>query len=192
MAEVERGIARHGLGPIKLTILIGACALLLAPLVAMQFTREVMWTASDFIVFGAMLFGALGLYELAARNARGTAYRWAAGIAVGAGFFLVWINFAVGVIGSEDNPANLMFAGVLAIALLGALGARLRPAGMAYASFGTAFAQLLTGIIALAGDLGAEGAGWPGDVIALTAIFTCLWLASAFLFRSAAHAEMAA
>ena len=192
MVDVERGIARHGPGPIKLTIWMGACALLLVPLVAMQFTREVMWTASDFIVFGAMLFGALGLYELAARNARGTAYRWAAGIAVAAGFSLVWINLAVGVIGSEDNPANLMFVGVLAVALLGALGARLRPAGMASALFATAFAQLIVGIVALTGNLGADGIGWPRDVIGLTAIFTCLWLASALLFRRAAHAEMAA
>jgi hypothetical protein len=38
--------------------------------------------------------------------------------------FLVWMNLAVGIIGSEDNPANLMFGGVLALGILGAFIAR--------------------------------------------------------------------
>ena len=37
-----------------------AAALLLAPLVAMQFTDEVNWTLSDFLAFGLMLTVALG------------------------------------------------------------------------------------------------------------------------------------
>lgn len=191
MAEIRGQAARRGPGPIKIALWMGACALLLAPSVAMQFTREVMWTPSDFIVFGIMLFGALGLYELVARNGVG-AYRWATGIAMTAAFFLVWINLAVGIIGSEGNPANLMFAGVLAVGLLGACIARFRPAGMAYALFATALAQMGAGIVALAGGLGADGSGWPRDVIGLTAIFTILWLASATLFRRAARHETAA
>ena len=192
MARLETEIARYGPGPIRRMVWTGACALLLAPLAAMQFTSQVVWTAGDFLVFGAMLLGALGLYELAVRKAGSAAYRWAAGVAVAAGFFLVWVNLAVGVIGSEDNPANLMFAGVLAVALLGALGARLRPAAMANVLFATALAQLAVGIVALTGDLGADGIGWPRDVIGLTAIFTGLWFAAALLFRRAARERMAA
>jgi predicted Na+-dependent transporter len=44
-----------------------AAFLLLLPLIAMQFTNEVNWDETDFVVFGAMLFGACGVYELAAR-----------------------------------------------------------------------------------------------------------------------------
>ena len=59
----------------------GAAALLALPLVAMRFTREVAWTASDFAVMGAMLFAACGAWELATRASGSLAYRAGAGIA---------------------------------------------------------------------------------------------------------------
>ena len=65
------------------------------------------------------------------RGRRDLAYRFAVGMALAAAFLLVWMNLAVGVIGSEDNPANLMYFGVLAIGFLGAIIAELRPQGMA-------------------------------------------------------------
>jgi hypothetical protein len=40
------------------------------------------------------------------------------GLAVGTALFLVWSNLAVGLIGSENNPANMMYLGVLAVFLL--------------------------------------------------------------------------
>ena len=87
----------------------GAIALLLAPAVAMQFSAEVNWTPADFIVFGTMLAIAGGTVEIAARASRDQAYLIATVIAVGAGFLMVWANLAVGIIGSENNPANLIF-----------------------------------------------------------------------------------
>jgi hypothetical protein len=147
----------------------------------MRFTQEVVWTGSDFVTFGAMLFVACGTYELATRRTGNTAYRAAVGIAVAAGFLLVWINLAVGILGSEANPANLMFGGVLAVGIAGAFVARFRPQGMARALEGTAVAQGLVGLIALA-------AGW-GNALALTAFFAAVWLSSAQLFRRAARAQ---
>ena len=41
--------------------------LLLVPLVAMQFTREVRWGLADFIVAGALLFGA-GLFSFVSQS----------------------------------------------------------------------------------------------------------------------------
>ena len=35
-----------------------------------------------------------------------------------AAFLLIWINLAVGIIGSEDNPANLMYGAVLLLGLV--------------------------------------------------------------------------
>ncbi len=49
------------------------------------------------------------------------AYRFAVGVALAAAFLLVWMNLAVGLIGSEDNPANLMYFGVLAVGFIGAI-----------------------------------------------------------------------
>jgi hypothetical protein len=163
----------------------GAAFLLLLPLVAMQFTNEVNWDETDFIVFGAMLTVACGTYELAARLTGNRAYRAGVGVAVAAAFILVWMNLAVGIIGSEDNPANLMYAGVLAIGVIGAAITRFRPQGMARALVATALAQILVGVVALIGGLGSTGANWPRVIVVLTLFFSALWLLSAWLFRRA-------
>jgi hypothetical protein len=167
-----------------------AALLLLLPLVAMQFTDEMVWDETDFIVMGAMLFGACGAYELAARMTGNIAYRAAVGVAVVAAFILIWMNLAVGIIGSEDNPANLMYGGVLAVGILGALIARFQPDGMARALAATALAQALVGAIALIGGLGSTGANWPQVIVVLTGFFAALWLVSAWLFRKAAREQL--
>src|SRR5918998_5011915 len=71
------------------------------------------------------------------------AYRSVVGVALAAAFILVWINLAVGVIGTEDDLANLMYVGVLAVGIIGAIISRFRPHGMARALFATAIAQAL-------------------------------------------------
>ena len=143
--------------------LVTACILLL-PLVAMQFTDEVVWDLADFVVAGVLLFGAGLTYELVARRARkagNTAYRAAVGVAVATALILVWMNLAVGIIGNEENPANLMYGGVLAVGIIGALIARFQPQGMARALFATALAQMLVAVIALITGWGSTGPIWP-------------------------------
>ena len=164
-----------------------AAFLLLLPLIAMQFTNEVNWDETDFVVFGAMLFGTCGVYELAARMTPNFTYRAAVGVAVMAAFILIWMNLAVGIIGSEDNPANLMYGGVLALAITGAFIVRFRPSGMARVLVATAFAQVLVGIIALVAELGSTGENWPRVIVVLISFFAALWLVSAWLFRRAAR-----
>ena len=166
-----------------------AAFLLLLPLIAMQFTNEMNWDETDFVVFGAMLFGACGVYELAARMTPNFAYRAAVGVAVVAAFILIWMNLAVGIIGSEDNPANLMYGGVLAVAITGAFLVRFRPHGMARVLVATAFAQALVGLIALVAGLGSTGENWPRVIVVLTSFFAALWLVSAWLFRRAAQEQ---
>ena len=75
----------------------GAAVLLLAPAVAMRFTREVAWGPADFAIFAAMLVAACGAYELAVKVTGRPAYRVAAGVAIAAGFLLMWAQLAVGV-----------------------------------------------------------------------------------------------
>jgi hypothetical protein len=153
-----------------------AALLLLLPLVAMQFTDEMAWDLADFALLGVMLVVACGTFELAARMTGNNAYRAAVGVALAAAFILVWMNLAVGIIGTEENPANLMYGGVLAVGIIGAVIARFRPHGMARALVATALAQALVAVI-------APGAGL--DTFVLTGLFVGLWLLSAWLFRKA-------
>ena len=165
--------------------------ILLIPLVAMQFTHEMDWNLFDFVVAGALLFGSGLTYELIARKGGNTAYRAAVGVAVATALLLVWINLAVGIIGSENNPANLMYFGVIFVGIIGAGIARFRPRGMAWALFVTAFAQLLVPVIALLIGKSQAGAlqdppGFVG-VLALNAFFAMLFVVSALLFRHSAQ-----
>lgn len=162
---------------------IGASGLLMLPLVAMQFTNEVAWDEWDFILMGAMLFTACGLFELATRMSGSRAYHAGVGVAVATAFLLVWINLAVGIIGTEDDPANLMFVAVIAIAILGAIIARFQPRGMALAMVAAAIAEALVAVLVL----------FMGHVtFILTAFFAGMWLVSAWLFRKAAREQISA
>ncbi len=162
-----------------------AALVLLLPLVAMQFTDEVNWTETDFAFAGALIVGTGVTFELAARMANNNAYRAAVGVALAAAFLLIWINAAVGIIGSEDNPANLMYGGVLAVGIIGAVIARCKPDGMARALFVTALAQALVAMIAVIAGMGYP-ASPPLEILGVNALFVVLWLISAWLFRKAA------
>ena len=59
-----------------------AAALLSIPAIAMQFTSEVDWSGSDFIVMGIMLGTAFGTFDLASRMSGSIPYRAGAGVAV--------------------------------------------------------------------------------------------------------------
>ncbi len=166
-----------------------AALLLLLPWAAMQFREEVSWDGFDFLVAAVLLFGACGAFEVAARMSGHWSYRVAAGLAILAALLLVWINLAVGVIGSEDHPANLLYAGLLAIGVVGAAIARLRPGGMARVLVLMAVAQAMIGAAALLAGWGSEGENWPQVVIVLNGVFAAVWLVSAGLFRKAARAR---
>ncbi|WP_262296266.1 hypothetical protein [Microvirga sesbaniae] len=166
--------------------------MLLAPLVATQLTDEVDWDLHDYAVFGAMLIGAGIACEIAARRTDSAAYRAATALAVAAAFLLLWMNLSVGLIGSEDHPANLAFDGVLAVGITGAALARLRPLGMARALTATALAQTLVAAAALLAGSGPAGAKGAGDILVLNGIYVMLWLTAAWLFRRAARQPSAA
>jgi hypothetical protein len=154
----------------------------------MQITDEVVWDLADFAVAGALLVGTGLMYGLAARKAGNIAYRAGVGVALAAAFILVWMNLAVGVIGTEDDLANLMYVGVLTVGIIGAIIARFRPHEMARALFATALAQALVAVIALIFGLGSPWSG-PGEILALNGFFVALFLGSALLFRHAAREQ---
>ena len=147
------------------------------------------WDVLDFAVFAALLAGVGGTYWLARRMTDSRAYRTGMGIALLGAFLLVWVNGAVGIIGSSDNDANLMFFGVLAVGVISAVFASFHPAGMVRAMLATAAAQVAVAVIAVTAGLGTSGPAWPKDVLAMTAFFTALWLLSAWMFQKAARDE---
>ncbi|MBQ0823226.1 hypothetical protein KBI52_23840 [Microvirga sp. HBU67558] len=166
--------------------------MLLAPLFAAQFTDGVDWDLHDYAIFGAMLLGAGFTCEMAVRSTGSTAYRAATVLAVAGAFLLVWMNLAVGIIGSEDHPANLVFDGVLAVGITSAALARFQPYGMARALTATALAQALAAAVALIAGWGSAGAKDTGEILFLNGFYVMLWLTSAWLFRRAARQQIGA
>lgn len=85
----------------RLIGILGTVAVLLCiPLIAMQFTNEVNWTLSDFVIAGGLLLGTGLLIEAVARSIKDKRTR--IGIVVGLliVLVLVWAELAVGIFGT--------------------------------------------------------------------------------------------
>jgi hypothetical protein len=152
--------------------------ILLVPLAAMQFSDSFAWSPFDFATAGVLLFGTGLAFVLITRRSGSFPYLAAVGAALGTALFLLWSNLAVGILGSEDNPANWMYVGVLAVGLTGALIARFHPRGMQRALFATALAQAVVTAVALIflKDLDVR------EVLLVNGLFIALWVGSAVLF----------
>ena len=159
--------------------------LLVLPAIAMQFTTEVNWGLGDFLVMGFM-FAILGMgLELAVRASRNNAYRTGAAMALVTGFLVTWSNLAVGIIADEDHPANGMFFGVIAAAVIGAFLSQFRARGMGWAMTFAAIGQFVVPFIAIA----IWNPPFSPDLvktIAFNSIFAAMWYFSAAMFRNAA------
>ena len=140
----------------------------------------------DFGIAGVLLFGAGLVYQLAKGKVGQIAHRAAFGLALVAALLLVWANGAVGLIGDEGNPTNLMYIAVLAVGIVGAIIARFQPRGMARSLFATAIAQALVAVIALIFGLGSPVTG-PREILVANGIFVALFVGSAWLFLEAAR-----
>lgn len=161
--------------------------LLITPAIAMRFSAEVQWTTSDFVFAGVILVGAGAIAELAVRASGDWSYRIGAGLAVLASVLLIWVNGAVGIIGSEDEPANLLYLAVIAAAFIGAVAGRFRPGGLSLAMICAAALHAGIGVLAVMRGWGEGSDRWPQTVIVTSIVFCALWLGSAFLFRRAAR-----
>lgn len=157
--------------------------LLLLPLIAMQFTTEVNWTSSDFVVAGILLGGTALLIELGCRFSANLAGRAGWALLVLTCLLLIWINLAVGIIGSEDNPANLLYLVVLASVALGAVGGRFQAQAMSRVLYLTAALQLGVELVIQFAGLGAAPV--------INAAFMLLWLLAAGLLRNSGATKSA-
>jgi len=153
----------------------GAVLLVLTPLVAMQFTREVNWTAADFI-FATVIFGIIGaLTELTVLLTNNWASRAGGFLAILAGFLVFWSNLAVGMIGGEGDAVNLLFSLVLLIAIIGAWLSSLHRNIMPAAMLAAGTTQCAIGLLA-----GIWGSDFRGGV--LTILLSTLWWIASLLF----------
>jgi hypothetical protein len=161
-------------------------ALLLIPLAAMLVADDVAWSPFDFAFMGALLFGTSLAFELLARRAASPAQRAGFALALAAGLLLVWVNASVGILGAPGGP-NVLYLGVLAVGLAGALWVRLRPARMAWPLFAMAIVQLLVPPVALVVAGPERFSAPPGawGVLVLNAGFAVAFAAAGALFRGA-------
>ncbi|MBB6184066.1 hypothetical protein [Oleiagrimonas soli] len=144
------------------------------------------WSSGDFVVAGGLLFGTGCAYVLLARHRGRTAYRAASAIALLTLLMLVWANLAVGILGTEADPANLMYAGVVGVAVIGALLARFRARGMAWALVAAALLLTVIAVVALTAGLAVPRDN-PLPTLMAHGIFIALLLTAAWLYRRAAR-----
>ena len=81
-------------------MLIFVAVILLIPLIAMQFTEEVNWELTDFIVAGVLLLGTGLVCEFVMRKVKNKENRIALCIVIITILLLVWAELAVGIFGS--------------------------------------------------------------------------------------------
>jgi hypothetical protein len=84
-----------------LYFLITVCVLLLIPLVSMQFTSEVDWSRSDFVVMGVLLVGTAIFLEVVLRTVSKRDIRIALIALILILYFLIWAELAVGIFGTR-------------------------------------------------------------------------------------------
>lgn len=160
--------------------------ILLIPLV-MQFTSEVQW--NEAVAYSVILLAVGGFYELWQwLKTRDSTYRIAFGVGLAGMLFLGWVSGAVGIIGSENQPVNLLYWAIPAVLLTGSLISRFEPRGMARTLFAAALIQALIPMVALIispevswGNVGVVG------VFVFNSIFVALFIGSALLFRYVAN-----
>lgn len=85
------------LGKSLLAVALVTAAILMIPLVAMQFTTEVNWTGLDFAAAGTLLALTGLVLTFALRKVRTTGSRLFALGLIGLGFLYCWAELAVGI-----------------------------------------------------------------------------------------------
>jgi hypothetical protein len=185
-ASMSEIVGRRIASPWRIVGWGAAVALLVAPFVAMQVHAEgVNWSPGDFVFAGAIFATVGGLLEFAVWKIRSGWYRAAVAVALLATLLVIWANLAVGIVGSEHNPANQLFFLALLIGIAGACIARFRANGMAWAMTASAVSLMIAFAIA---SIAPRDEPFVHQAVELagTGMFVVLFLASAWLFRKAA------
>lgn len=134
------------------------------------------WSSSDFLLLGTLV--ALVVAALWWWFAGADRYRRAGLLAGGAAALLpLWVNGAVGIVGNEDNPVNLMFVVVSVFGVAGALLVKFRTAGLVRAAVLAAALHVAVVVLVWLRD---------GTTVPLAALLLAIpWLLSAALLHRA-------
>ena len=109
-------------------------------------------------------------------------YRAALAVTLGSTVLLLWMIGALGVIGSGGRQ-DLLYVGVVGVALVGSALARLRPRGMALAMAATVTALLVVAVVALITGLQDTPGASVAEILGLTAMYVTLFGVAGWLFR---------
>jgi len=170
--------SRSVLGVVLVTV-----ALLSIPLIAMQFTSEVNWSASDFILMGVLLLSVGMLVMLALHSAAHIVYRAGMLGAIGATFLMIWANLAVGLIGSGPNAGNQLYGGVIVVGIIGTYLSRFTAVGMERTMYAMALALVVHTSIALLASMHQYPDSSVIMILGVNGFFAMLYTLSGLLFR---------
>lgn len=158
--------------------------LLMVPLVASRVVDGWNWPAGTFVFVYVLFFGTGMAYALIARKMRAWSYKAGVGLALVAGFALGWSNWVH--VADSENPANLVYFGVLALGGAGACLARLEARGLARTLFAMAATLAVIAVI-----LPSGAPPYMARNMAIGhGVFVALFTASGLLFRHASLAEL--
>jgi hypothetical protein len=168
-----------------LRVALVALGLLMVPLVASQVVDGWNWNPGGYVFAYVMFFGTGLAYALIARKMGSWAYKAGVGLALVAGFVLGWANMVH--LSESENPAYLVYFGVLAVGGVGAWLARLEARGMARALF--AMAAALTVVVVIAGSPDVPPVVVRNRVV-IHSVCLAVFTASGLLFRHASLARL--
>jgi hypothetical protein len=186
--ETSVGIVRENithmsqLGKTMLRVALGALAVLMVPLVASRAVQGWNWPPGAFVRVYVLFFLTGMLYAAIARKMGAWSYKAGVGVALAAGFALGWSNMVH--VADSENPANLVYYGVLAVGGVGAWLARLQARGLARTLFAMAATLALIAVMLPSGAPPYLARNMAIGHVAFVALFT----ASGLLFR---HASLA-
>jgi len=141
------------------------------------------WGAEDFAAAGLILSLVLAAFWFAWRQSTRLAYLMAFATGLGALFLLVWVSLAVGIVGEPGHPANLLFAAVLAVAVVGAALSKFESGGLSRAMWLAAAAQVVAGVSAVTMIAALPGLSGIWGVAGFNLLLVAAFAFSAWLFR---------
>lgn len=148
---------------------------LIATLLSLPAILRFPWSPGDFIVMGIML-STVGLgIEFLVRRSGNAFVRLGSIVGVLTCFLTVWVNLAVGMIASEDNPYNQLFLLPILAFIGGGFVTRLQAQGMTKV-------MIVAAVIQFGLGLGGLGTDQRGAIFSM--IFAAFWLFGAALFRA--------
>lgn len=176
----------HGLGGTVVRVALVALGLLMVPLVASRVVEGWNWPPQAFVLTYVLFFGTGMAYALIARRMGAWAYKAGVALALMTGFAMGWGTMVH--TSESENPANLLYFGVLAVGAVGAWLVRLDARGLARTMFVMATLLALLGSTLPRLSPGAMP-GPEGNPMLVLAVFVGLFATAGLLFRHAGQGQ---